>query len=1283
MTNFAKYVLAACTAAFSFCSSAAAQTTSTGAISITVTDQAGALVPNAQLMLKDTATSDVRQAETQGNGTYLFPNLPFGTYQLTVSKTGFISQVFQTVQVQTARVTSIDATLKVGGTTQTVTVAEAATPLVETDSSVLADTIDTKQVTNLPVIGRNMFNLAFLVPGWVSTTANGTTGTWQNMPGGAIGGADFDGTPAISNRFRSGGFQYGTSVVQPRIEDIAEMTVQTGQLDLSGTGAAAMRISMVTRRGTNAFHGRLFEDFRNTDLNANSWYNNAHGLPRSVLKLNDFGGSLGGYLLKNKLFFFGTYAQSIQPGAAISSAQIFSPGAQQGLFTYRDTAGALQTVNLLQVGGAAGGPSAILPGVSSQFQKINGVLGNGSVTPTSDPNILNLNFLTTNRATIYYPALRFDYNATNNVRLYVSYSQTKSNGSNVNPPNFPGGIDPLDLTSSNSNNKIAGLGVDWVIRPTLINQFHAGYMYQFRIFDPENLGINLPAINETTWTYGMSLYQAYTGVANSGVYPRQPISSLYPMLTWEDNLTWQKGSHSLIFGGGWWREQDHYWNGPGGYPNYSFGIVAQDPLGAAFNTALKNASSTVLTNAENLYAELVGRVSAVNIAGGGRPLDPSTKSYKPFGQYNLDEVVAAWHFFAQDRWKIRPNLTLNYGLRWDIYGDDHDVNGGYSSPASVADFWGPTPVGAVFSPGNVSGVQNPLFTAKVHAYNTSWVNPQPAVALAWSPQSSGDGFLGRILGKDKTVIRTGWSLRSFTEGAQNFWAFASNSGAFFFQQGNLLPDTSGAAGTFQPGSLTLGQTLPQYGLFPQSWAPTLPASTLSFGQNSFFAMNPHIRYPYVEQWNFGIQRQLGANSALEVRYVGNLGMHTWLSYNLNEVNVFENGFLSEFQKAQSNLKINQANGKNSFADLGFAGDVPLPIMTAAFGSPTSSNFTSGAFITNLQTGAAGSMAQTLSRSQSFFCNMVGAKFSPCASVPGVTPNGAGYPINFWEVNPYTTGYSLNYLDAAGHSNYNALQVEFRQRLTHGAEFNVNYTWGHSFALAPVNGYQANVASQTGTVAALYLTDRNFRLNYGPSAYDIRHVIHASGTYDLPFGKGKAFLHSSKVANEILGGWTLGTIVTFQTGTPVQMSGGYLNVNQNDAGVNFNGLTASQLQQSVGVYHSGSPWVYVIDPSKFIASSGAANNSIVPNTNAGVWGYRPMIYNPHWFNDDFSLNKSIPIHESMRLTLQAEFLNVFNHPTFAVTSLNIQSLTFAQSTGQASNTTPTSPRNIEIRANFEF
>ncbi|HLK63395.1 MAG TPA: carboxypeptidase-like regulatory domain-containing protein [Bryobacteraceae bacterium] len=1243
------------------------QTGSVGDVSVTVTDPAGATVPEATLLLKDAATNAVQRGATKADGAFTFPNVSYGIYRLTVSKTGFETQVFDNVQVQTGRSTDIKAVLKVGATQETVTV-EGESPLVETESSVLSDTIDTKQVVNLPLQGRSMFALAFLVPGWASTAPGSTGGTWNNMPGGAIGGAEFDGTQAISNRFRSGGFTYGTSVVQPRIEDVAEMTVSTAQLDLSGNGVSAMKISLVTRRGANAFHGRVFEDFQNTALNANAWSNNARSLPRNIVKLNDFGGSIGGPILKNKLFFFGTYAQSIQPQSITASASVLSPGAQSGVFQYKAANGSIQSVNVLQIGSSAGGPGTVNSAIGAQLSQINGILGDGVLSSTSDPNISTLSWQYAARRTIYYPAMRFDYNVTDRLRVNVSYTQTKTVYPGANAAVFPGGIDTVDLTSSNSNNKIAGLGVDWTIRPTLINQFHGGYMYQYSVFDPENENIDLTKIFPQAWAYGTSVYA-------SSIYPRQPISSYYPLISGADTLTWQKGRHEFIFGGGAFHEQDHYWNGPGGYPITSLNITGNDPILSPFTSALNAAglTTTQQTSAEGLYATLTGRVSGVSIGGGGRPLDVTTGTYRAFGSYNLDESMWAGNMFVQDRWRLSSNLTVNFGLRWDIVGDDHDVNGAYSSPASVGDFWGPTPVGAIFQPGTLGGVANPQFTAKVHAYKTSWVNPQPAIALAWSPQT--DGFLGKIFPTGKTVIRTGWSLRNYQEGSQNFWAFASNSGAFFFQSGSLTADTTGAVGTFQPGSLTLGQALPPYALFPTAWAPTLPASTLTFG-NSFFAINPNIRQPYTEQWNFGIERQLGRGNALEVRYVGNMAQHVWFSENLNEVNIFENGFLTEFKNAQNNLAINQANGKgNSFANNGLPGQSALPIFAAAFGTTSGSLYNQ--FTTQFQTGAAGSVARSLAGTQSYICNMYGAKFSPCAS-RNLGGAGTNYPINFFEVNPFTAGGSLNYLDSMGHSNYHGFQAEFRQRLNHGMQFNANYTLSHSLVLGPVNGYQANAGGS-------FQTDRNFQLSYRPSSYDIRHIFHLSGTYDLPFGKGRTYLNNSKLADEILGGWTLGTILIIQSGPPSQITGGYLTVNGNDGGVNFApGVTAKTIQNAVGVFRGGNPWVTTINPSLIGANGAISSNYFVPNTTPGIFGANPYIYGPHWFNDDMSLNKSIPIKESLRATLQFQFLNVFNHPAFGLGTLSAQSLSFAQSTATSGSTgLITTARRIEIRANIEF
>ena len=517
-----------------------------------------------------------------------------------------------------------------------------------------------------------------------------------------------------------------------------------------------------------------------------------------MIKLNDFGGTIGGPILKNKLFFYGAFAHSISPLTRVATANVLSASAQQGIFTYKTTAGALQSVNVLQIAGAAGYPSAVLGNISSQLTKIDGILNTGTLIPTSDPNISTLNFAEPAKQTIYYPTFRIDWAKSETKHFSFVYNQTKTTCTLCNAPAWPNGLNTIesDAGSVNPNNRIASFSYDWVIRPALVNQFHAGYTGQSAVFNPENQNVDLATAYTESWAYGQS-------VAALG---RLKVSSFYPMLSATDNLLWQKGNHSITMGGTWWREQDHYWNSPAGYPRYTFGVTSQDPIATVFTTALSSAGSTPLANAEALYATLTGRISAVTAT---RPLDFATKQYKPYGEYDLDESQQSAGIFIQDKWRFTPNLTLNYGLRWEFIGDDHDVNGDYTSARSVADLWGPTTLGVNFQPGSLNGVQNPEMVAAVHHYNASYVNPQPAAALAWNPKFDG-GWLEKIGGKDKTVIRAGYDLRVYNEGGQNYWASGSSSGAFFYQSLALTATTAAGAGNFTPGSLTFGNTLPAY-----------------------------------------------------------------------------------------------------------------------------------------------------------------------------------------------------------------------------------------------------------------------------------------------------------------------------------------------------------------------------------------------------------------------------------------------------------------------------------------
>lgn len=1247
-----------------------AQTTTTGGnLNVTVVDPSGAAIPGAQLEAKDLATNAIRHGETLANGVYTFLNLPGGTYSLNVSANGFASQAFESVQIQTSIETNIKATLKIGTTTETVVVTSSETPIVQTESSTLSTNFDTKQVFELPQLTRSAMSLVYDVPGYAS-------GTFNNLPGGATVSAEFDGTQSMSNRFRDSGLfgGYGSSVVDPRLENIAEFTVTTQQLDLSGNGTSAMRISIVTKRGTNQFHGLLYEDFRNTVLNANSWNNNAttnakgQGIARPITKYNNFGVSVGGPIKKNKLFFFGTFSEQKNPNTSIGSASILNPSAQQGIYSYLGPTGAVQQVNLFQIAQANGIPATLNPVIKSQLAQINSLTSSGLVTPNpSDPNTSTYTFTNPSTTTIYYPTARFDYNANDKMAFSFSYTQQKQDSPHTYLPNFPGIDSAADNTSYHNNNKIVGLGMTYAITPTLFNNLRLGYLYQYTIFDPESLGLNLPSIEAVNWAYGTSPF--------GGSYPRTAISSLYSMYSINDSLTWERGKHSLTFGFSGFREWDRYWNGPGGWPYYNLGVASTDPAYNAINAATQNLpgmNTTFQGSARSLYATLVGDISYAGIAV-GRPLDPSTKQYKPFGQYNLNEVQQSEGFWLQDRWRILPNLTLNYGIRWDIVGDDHDKDGAYTSANSLADIWGPTPVGAMFQPGVTGGIGDPSFTASVHKYNTIWKTPQPAFALAWNP-SANSGLMGKLLGTNKTVVRAGYSLRNYQDGAQNTWAFGSN-GLFFYQGGQANPDPSATGpGYFRPGSLYVGSPtpVPSWQLTPQTWAPTIYGDQM-FG-TSEYAMNPHIRLPYVQSWNLGVQRQLGS-SVLEVNYVGNLVLHTWMGLNLNEVNIFENGFLQEFKNAQSNLAINQANGKgNTPYNYGLAGEVPLPIFTTAFANaPATSSVWTGLY-TNLVNGAAGSQARTMVSTSSYLCGAIGgAKFAPCAAL-GYTGAGA-YPLNFWNINPYAKTGGLNYLDAAGMSDYEALQAQWRTRMTHGAQFTVSYTLGHSLA----NGSQSNIQSQGYTPYTL----RNLGLNYLDSSTDIRHAVRAVGTYDLPLGKGKMLLNNGGVVNAIAGNWTLGTITTITSGGPVTFGGGYSTVTGTASGVVFeNGLTAKQFQNSINVQHTGACTAngctgWVQEFGQYLAPNGTANpNDFVYNTTAGAWGAWPIIRGPWSWGSDMSATKNVTIHENYRFMLQVAATNVFNHPTIGLGSVSLTSTSFGR-------VTPGGNRAMVLRANLQF
>jgi hypothetical protein len=576
----------------------------------------------------------------------------------------------------------------------------------------------------------------------------------------------------------------------------------------------------------------------------------------------------------------------------------------------------------------------------------------------------------------------------------------------------------------------------------------------------------------------------------------------------------------------------------------------------------------------------------------------------------------------------------------------------------------------------LNGVANPVLNRGKVAAKADLVNPAPRAGFAWTPEFTG-GLWGRLLGTgSETVIRGGYDLTYYDEGTNMFASTSGNNPG----QGQSLDLRPGFPG-FAPGGLTLQSALPPYVVFPPTYADLYPQSLFTFGSTNFRTMKDDLRTPYVQSWNIGIQREIAKNTVVEVRYVGNRADHVWRTYSVNEVNIFENGFVQEFKNAQRNLAINQAAGVSSFANRGLPGQVALPIFEAAFGArgtqpalAAGSAFTNGGFITSLQQGTAGTLAGNLASNSTYFCRMVGNTFSPCTSLGFDAPGG--YPINFFLSNPYAIGGALELVDDQSYTKYHGLQLQLRRRYTQGVSVSVNYTLAKTWA-----DIWADNATQT--VNYRTIRDKNFDSQVSP--FDVRHVLQAYGTYDLPFGKGRRVNIENSVLDAVAGGWTIGGIFTFQTGTPFRLTSGRSTVNGEDAGVILkNGLTVDDLQNMIKISPGPGFNRYWIDP-KLIGPDGRANPDYldVPTT-PGEFGQIVYLYGANNWNLDASVNKAIRITTGVTFTVHVTATNVLNRPIWSTPGFlgqtSIQSITFGQSTQPVNNN---NPRNVYLRGTVSF
>ncbi len=1228
-----------------------AQVSTTGEIRGTVVDATNARIPNAEVKLIDAATGSEKVAQSGSDGGFVFVRLQSGPYRLTVGAPGFQNTAYNVV-VETARVADVTIRLTPGAVTETVEVKDAGVTL-ETSSSTVSNTIRNEALQDLPLPGRDVLSFALLTAG-AQRGSSDRSSTFNGLPNASLN-ITLDGVNNNSQRFKSGGTS--NFVFAPlRLGAIEEVTVSTTGMGADAGGEGAMQMRFVTKRGTNQWHGSVVEQFRNDALNANNWFNNARGIRRPVLRLNEFGGNIGGPLWKNKLFFFINYEHLLRPSQSSASNQVLTTEAQRGIFRYLDTSGAQRTVNLFDIARANNFPTAIDPTVTGLLTRMNNAASAGTLL--TSPTDLIRNSLTWNLPgglVESYPTARLDYQITPNIAFTGTWNLRWRDIKGTQP--WPG-PDFKEQSRFRSTYYIGSTGVNWAITPTTFNEFKFGVQSNVELF---NVGEDFDNFQLAGKLQRISLPLGIPSIVRNNL----PIPRNNPVWNIYDNLNLIRGKHTYLFGGSY--RKTTMWEsifGGAGIPTSTLGTVAADPVTAIFNTTTLPGVRTVdLTNAWNLYGLLTGRLTDVRT---DRPIDENDKQYRDLAPFVRREKQVVWGLYFQDSWRVKPSLTLNYGLRWEFSGDIHNTNGIYTNPTEEH-LLGPSR--SLFKPGTLDGVRDPQIFLRPRVYDRDYVNPAPNFGFAWNPKFE-TGLLNKIFGNGKGVLRGAMGVNYYDEGMLAFQSYAGvNPGLTQFL--TLVPGVN-----FAPGSLTLGSTLPAFDTFPTRFAPPFAQSLFTF-RNGFSTLEQNLRTPYVVNWSFGIQREFGQKTVVEARYVGNKASRIWRAYDLNEVNIFENGFLQEFTNAQRNLQISQTAGVANFANRGLPGQVALPIFEAAFGArggqaalPAGSSFTNGTFVTLLQQGQAGGLARSLAASPLYLCRMAGNTFSPCA---GLGYSAAGpYASNFFQANPFAAGQALNLVSDISNSSYNGLQLEVKRALSHGLMLSANYTWSKSLG---------DLFAESATSFRNFTTHRNRALDKGPSVFDIRHVFQVYGNYDLPFGKGHR-LSGNSFVNGFIGDWSVSVIARLQSGRPFRLASGFNTVTGQDSGVILNGVTVKQLQEQLTI-RSGPQRNISFVGTNLVAADGRANPGVIGTpTTPGQFGQFVYLYGPRFTMFDAALRKDISLTERIKMTLFAEFINALNHPVFSVggqgADVNINATTFGQTTALALD-----PRNIQFRLQVRF
>ena len=1229
----------------------------TTSLSGAVVDPTGSVVAGAEIIVREDTTGAEYRAVSAGNGTFSVPALTAGVYSVTVSARGFKQAIIKAVKIDAGIPASVNASLEVGATSDTVVV-QGGAEVLQTQSASISTTITGRQITDLPFTSRNVTDLLLYLPG-TTTPGRPRSSSFNGLPQGAIN-MSLDGVSIQDNGARNGDGFYTN--IYPRVDAVEEVTLSTATPGAESAGEGAIQIKMVTRQGTNEYHGSLYEYHRNKALDANYWFNNRNFKPgpndnpltfkadRDLMILNQFGGRFGGpikipklYDGRDKAFFFVNYEQFRLATSQAQNRTILSPLAQQGIFQY-NAQGGVRQVNLLNLVGCSSCTMTVDPRVQKLLADIrNAATTRGGIQQSNDPNFQTYSFSPSEGGEIrIFPTIRLDFNLSSKHHLEeiwnIQSHHTLVDFLNGGAPAFPGFPNIGSQKSSRFTNSIA---LRSTLTPSLVNEARFGLTGGTVVFNGENSldSFTGPVANQAGFSLNLNGALGITNATvNTGSTRRNS-----PTWNFNDTLSWSRGAHTFSFGGSFF-QGNYFTTGTTFVPTINFGLDSTDPAVALFTankaTIFPGIGDNDFARAQNLYATLVGSITSINANAG---LGEETGKYVYLNQSTVRARNREIGFFAQDVWRMRSNLTVNGGLRWEAQFPVTSQNDNLTLPTQDG-LYGVSGPGNIFMPGTLSGSATQFFQFKKGstAYNTDWKNFAPSLGFAWTPNWK-EGMLAHIFGDNgQTVLRGGFSMAFNRDGINTLiGTISGNTGGSITVNRNSTTGNLGSLPLLLRDTSRLGPpAFPDTPVYPLTGAITNGASIY----------DPNLKTPYIMSWTFGLQREITKDMAIEVRYVGNRALNFRQSFNINEVNIVENKFLDEFKLAQANLQANNKAGGSragSFAYFGpGTGTSPLPITLAYFtGNPASAAGNQGLY---------SNASNSLFRNSAFVNPLALNNPNPVSFATNLYGNStrltnagkANLPVNFFLTNPGLQG-NVTFLGNGGRSYYDSGVVELRRRLSKGLLVQGSYTFAHG----------AN------------LTSPSLRADYYKSANPlvITHAFKADWVYDLPFGHGRALLSNiNGPIGKALEGWAFQGTARIQSGSP-------FNINN----VRLVGMTRKELQDSLKVRFDDPKGIAYYLPQDIIdntikafnvsatsadgySNRGAptgrylapSNSSSCTEVFAGQCGFPTIfLYGPQFTRFDLNLTKKTKITERVNIEFRADFLNAFNYVNFSVTSPN--------------------------------